>query len=74
MCTKTAPLEAVADSEHTICDVFTVHQYQKQQGSLQVEQEDLLFQPCCSSLDANEKMSLFILLSFLFYLLFCLEL
>lgn len=65
-CTKTARFRAaVTDSEVNTSPqmVCSLSEYQRQQGSLHIEQEELLFQLCCSSLDMDERMSLFILFS-----------
>lgn len=41
---------------HMVC---SLSEYQRQQGPLHTEQEELLFQLCCSSLNVDERTSLF---------------
>lgn len=69
--------QTVNTSPQMVC---SLSEYQRQQGSLHTEQEELFFQLCCSSLDVDERTSLFILFrhhlfpSDFIYLLFFLEL
>lgn len=50
--------QTVNTSPQMVC---SLSEFQRQQGSLHIEQEELLFQLCCSTLDKDERMSLFIL-------------